>query len=185
MSDDIEEVQQELTQLEQKDLKKFREEMHKKQDFICPLLKTKVDKVVVDHRHKLKDEAPSLDGKGLIRGVIDFRANALEGKITNSWKRLFGANEDNHPISLPNYLRNLADYLENPPLDHLKLIHPKEKVKEKLFMKSDYNKIKKYYKAIFPNRTTIPPYPKGKKPRLNEKWKELLELTEEYIKKHQ
>jgi hypothetical protein len=176
---------QELTQLEQKDLKKFREEEHQKQDFICPILKTKVDKVVVDHRHKLKKELPSLDGKGLIRGVIDFRANAIEGKITNNWKRLFGADETKHPISLPDFLRNLADYLENPPLDHLKLIHPKEKVKEEPFMKSDYNKIKKYYLEIYPNRTKVPEYPKGKKPRLNDKWRDLLKVTKDYIKNKQ
>ncbi len=175
----------ELTQLKQSELKSFREEQHKLQDEICPLLKIKVpiEKTAVDHRHKLKKELPSLDGKGLIRGVIDFRANSVEGKITNAWKRYFGYDEAKHPISLPDYLRNLADYLENPPLDHLKLIHPSERVREEKFMKSDYNKIKKYYFEIFPNKKKMPHYPKVKNPVLNDKWRELIRLTEEHIKK--
>jgi len=174
-----------LTQLKQSQLKEFRREQHKKQKGVCPLLEKKVpfEQTVVDHRHKLKAEEASLDGKGLIRGVIDFRANALEGKITNNWKRYFGADESKHPISLPEYLRNLADYLENPPLDHLKLIHPKEESREK-FKKSDYNKIKKYYFEIFPRKKKVPPYPKGKNPKLTKKWKDLLELTLDYIKKN-
>lgn len=174
-----------LTQVEQKDLKKLREEQLAKQGGKCPLLKCDLppEKAAVDHKHKLKAEAPSLDGRGLIRGVIDFRANAVEGKISNAWKRYFGADESKHPISLPDFLRNLADYLENPPLDHLKLIHPKEKVKEEPFLKSEYNKIKKYYTKIYPNRTKIPEYPKTKRPVLNDTWRELIRLTKEQIVK--
>jgi hypothetical protein len=173
-----------LTQLSQNELKKLREEEHSNQNGICPLLQVKIpsDKMVVDHRHKLKSEEPSLDGKGLVRGIIEFRANGIEGKITNAWKRYFGADEDNHPISLPDFLRNLANYLEEPPLDHLKLIHPKEKIKEELFAKRDYNKIKKYYFKIFPNRSKIPPYPKAKRPVLNDNWRELIKMTEDYIR---
>lgn len=174
-----------LTQIEQKDLKKLRETELIKQGNKCPLLKSElsIDRAVVDHKHKLKAEAPSLDGKGLIRGIIDFRANSVEGKISNAWKRYFGADESKHPISLPNYLRNLADYLENPPLDYLKLIHPKEKVKEEVFQKSEYNKIKKYYTKIFPNRTKVPEYPKNKRPVLNDTWRDLIKVTKEYIAK--
>jgi hypothetical protein len=174
-----------LTQVEQKNLKKLREEQLLKQGNKCPLLKCDLplDKSVVDHKHKLKAELPSLDGKGLIRGIIDFRANSVEGKISNAWKRYFGADETKHPISLPNFLRNLADYLENPPLDYLKLIHPKEKIKEEIFRKSEYNKIRKYYTKLFPGRTKIPDYPKAKRPVLNDTWRELIKLTEEYIAK--
>lgn len=176
-----------LTQLGQNDLKKLRDEEHIKQGETCPLLKIKVpkDKMVVDHKHKLKDEEPSIDGKGLVRGVIEFRANGIEGKISNAWKRYFGADESKHPISLPDFLRNLADYLENPPLDYLKLIHPKEKIKEEIFKKSDYNRIKKYYTKIFPNRTKVPDYPKAKRPVLNDSWRELIRLTNEYIEKNE
>ena len=169
--------------MEQSQLKKFREEQHEKQNNICPLLKTEVssDKMVVDHKHKLKDEEPSIDGKGLIRGVIENRANAIEGKVSNYWKRMYGADESKHPISLPDYLRNLADYLENPPLDDLKLIHPKEKPKKEKFMKSEYNKIAKYYLEIFPKKKKIPPYPKAKRPVLNDMWRELIKITKEHI----
>lgn len=171
----------------QNDLKKLREEEHKKQEGKCPILKIEVssDKMVVDHKHKLKDEEPSLDGKGLVRGVIEFRANGIEGKISNAWKRYFGADESKHPISLPDFLRNLADYLEAPPLDHLKLIHPKEKIKEEVLKKSEYNRIKKYYFKLFPNRTKVPEYPKSKRPVLNDGWRELIKLTNEYIEKNE
>lgn len=175
----------ELTQLKQSELKGFREKHHKEQDEICPLLKIKIssDKMAVDHRHKLKSELPDVNGKGLIRGVIEFRANAIEGKISNAWKRYFGHDESNHPISLPDYLRNLADYLENPPLDHLKIIHPKERIREEKFSKRDYNKIKKYYFDLFPRKKTIPHYPKVKNPVMNNKWRELLDLTNKHILK--
>lgn len=159
-----------LSQLEQKDLKKFREDQHEKQNRICPILNKEfpIEKMTVDHKHKRKDEDPDLDGKGLIRGVIEFRANSMEGKITKSWKRVFG---NNAPISLPEYLRNLADYLENPPLDHLKLIHPNEKVREYL-MKSHYNKIKKWHLSKYPNKK-FPHYPKNK--IMTDKWKRWIE----------
>lgn len=164
-----------LTQLEQKDLKKFRELQHEKQGKICPILKKEfpVEKMTVDHMHKRKDELPSEDGKGLIRGVIEFRANSMEGKILKSWKRVFG---NNAPISISEYLRNLADYLENPPLFELQLIHPKEKVRD-ILMKSEYNKIKKWYKNKYPNRNSFPSYPKNKVK--SEKWKVLIREMKE------
>lgn len=148
--------------LKQSDIIPLREKLHKEQNMICPLLKIEVpfDKVVLDHKHKLKDVEASEENGGLVRGAIEFRANALEGKISNSFKRLFGSDESQHPISLPNYLRNLADFLENPPCEQI-YIHPNEtKELRTKASKQDYNRIKKYWKNLYPHKKIFP-FPKS------------------------
>ena len=125
--------------------------LHSKQNNICPLLNTSISlkDMALDHKHKLKSKDASLDNGGLVRGAIEFRANALEGKIVNGWTRLFGSDITKHPISLPNFLRNLANYLENPPCPQV-YIHPNEKTDKRVkASKKDYNKIVKYWKYIF------------------------------------
>ncbi len=145
-----------LTQLKQKDLKPLRERYYALQNKKCPLLNCEypLEEAVVDHCHSTKKETVGVDGKGLVRGVIHRQANSMEGKITNSWRRLglhkFG-------ITLPDFLRNLATFLENPPMDHLKLIHPTEQEKPKKLKKASYNKLKKLCKGKLPN------YPKSGK----------------------
>jgi hypothetical protein len=153
-----------LTQLNQKDLKPLKRKLHDAQNNVCPLLKIKVpfDQMVVDHKHKLKANPAGPNGDGLVRGAIEFRANALEGKISNNWKRYYGADESKHPITLSNYLRNLADFLENPPCEQL-YIHPSEKPKVKKLGKRVFNKIAKLYKAEYPRRKELV-YPKSSKP---------------------
>lgn len=148
----------EIIQLKSNDLKPLKEKWYAEQNGICPVLKKEypLEKFVVDHLHKLKSEEPGIDGKGCCRGAIEFRANALEGKITNNFKRL-GLDKE---IDLPIFLRNLADYLENNHLqDDILYIHPNEKPKESLVSKKNYNKLKKVYtgKAKFPD------YPNSKK----------------------
>jgi len=149
-----------LIQLKQNDLKPLKQKLHSAQNNICPLLKIKVpfDQMVVDHKHKLKANPAGPNGDGLVRGAIEFRANALEGKITNNWKRMgLGKYTD-----LPTYLRNLADYLENPPCEQ-KYIHPSEKPKVKKLGKRVFNKIAKLYKEDNPKRKELV-YPKSNKP---------------------
>jgi hypothetical protein len=167
-----------LIQLKTKDLKSMREKMWLANNKLCPLLNVEVefDKTACDHIHKLKSEVPS-EQRGTIRNTIEFRANAMEGKITNNWKRYFGVDETNHPISLPNYLRNLADYLEAGAYceNNTYYIHPSEKEKEQIVSKKNYNRLKKLYtesklKAKFPE------YPASKK--LTVKLKSLFELFE-------
>ena len=164
-----------LLQLNQKDLRPLKEKLHNAQDGICPLLKIKVplDQMVVDHKHKLKANPAGPNGDGLVRGAIEFRANALEGKITNNWKRYYSADESKHPISLSDYLRNLADYLENPPCEP-KYIHPSEKPKVKKLGKRVFNKIAKLYKEEYPKRKELQ-YPKSCKPS-----KQIKMLAEHY-----
>src|SRR5574344_315655 len=121
----MKEIMKNLINLKQNDLKPLKEKWAKEQNFICPILKKEIplEKLVIDHLHKLKSEEPGLDGKGCCRGAIDFRVNALEGKITNNFKRL-GLEKD---IKLPEFLRNLADYLEHNHLsDEILFVHPTE-----------------------------------------------------------
>ncbi len=90
--------------LSQNKIKDYREVNKPKK---CPILCVKNDKYVLDHDHQ----------SGLCRGVISNSANLFLGKIENAWIRFnFGAN-----ISLPQSLRNVADYLEEP---NKKILHP-------------------------------------------------------------
>jgi len=164
-----------LIQLNQKDIKSLKRKLHEAQNNICPLLNAEIplDKMTLDHKHKLKANPAGPNGDGLVRGAIDFRANAMEGKISNNWKRYFGADESKHPITLPQYLRNLADYLENPPCEQI-YIHPSEKPKPKKLGKRVFNKIAKLYKEEYPKRKPLE-YPKSCKPT-----KKIRELAEYY-----
>jgi len=147
--------------LKQKDLKQLREQIWLENNKICPLLNIEIplNKAVVDHIHKLKNEEIS-EQKGTIRNVIEFRANAIEGKITNIWKRYFGSDESKHPISLPQFLRNLADYLEKGAYqkDGKYYVHPTE-IKNEKISKRQYNKLKKAYEQSN-KKKKFPEFPK-------------------------
>jgi hypothetical protein len=131
-----------MIQLESKEIKELKENWHNEQNGICPLLKQEfpLDKMVIDHQHKLVNELPDETGKGLCRGAIQFQANALEGKFTNAFKRL---GLEKH-IDMVSFLRNLADYLEHNKIQEGELyIHPSEKTRKPTLMKSSYNKLVK------------------------------------------
>ena len=172
-----------LIYMKSKDIKILKEKLWKKNNKKCPLLNIEVplDKMVIDHIHKLKSDNPSPQ-KGAVRNAIEFRANALEGKITNNWRRYFGADESKHPITLPEYLRNLADYLEKGAYkeNNTCYIHPNEVPKEPKVSKRNYNKCKKLYdkEEFIPKRKNqkkkeFPPYPKSGK--LTKALKEMFE----------
>ena len=167
-----------LISMKSKDIKILKEKLHKKNNGKCPLLETEVtlDKMALDHIHKLKSEEPT-EQKGTVRDAIEFRANAMEGKITNNWKRYFGADESKHPISLPDYLRNLANYLENGAYsdeDGNYYIHPTEVPKEPKLGKREFNKISKLFKEKYPKRKPLE-FPKSGK------WtNQLKQLKEEF-----
>ena len=149
-------------QLNQSELKRLREVAHKKQNNICPILKQyiHVEDMVVDHKHRRKDIPVGKYGCGIIRGVIQRQANVIEGKISNAYIR-YGLHKFN--VTLPNFLRNLADYLENPPLKNLNLAHPSEKEKPKKLKKTAYNKLKKAYAEKYTGKAKFPLYPKSGK----------------------
>lgn len=164
-----------LIELKQKDVKPLKEKLHTQNNGICPLLNIEVplEKMALDHIHKLKSEECS-EQKGTVRNAIEFRANAMEGKITNNWKRYFGADESTHPISLPDFLRNLADYLEAGAYQDETgnfFVHPSEVTKEPKVSKRNYNVLKRLYEG----RAKFPEYPKSGKLT-----KKLAELFEKY-----
>lgn len=143
-----------LKQLKSSEIKHLRDEWLKEQNGECPVLKQKIDPkdATLDHQHKLKHEAPDETGKGCCRGVLHFKSNAWEGKVSNSFKRI-GLHKE---INLVDGLRNLADYLEDNHLKkEIKYIHPKEKPPALRFTKVSYNQLKKVATS------TVPPYKKG------------------------
>jgi len=151
-----------LYYMSQSELKKLREYFAKDNTIFCPILKKEIsiDKIVVDHKHKLKSENPDKD-KGQVRALLDFRANAFAGKLENNYKR-YGF--DKLGISLPDLLRNIADYLEAEPITFEKdnkkiyLIHPNEIPKRKKISKRDFNLIKKWWKILKPRSKKEPKF---------------------------
>lgn len=113
----------------------LKEELLKKSN-ICPLCGNELKNPVLDHQHLTKAETPGECGAGLIRGLLCRDCNAFEGRIENNSKR--------HGIKdLPNFLRNLADYLEAPNLPYL---HSSESWRLKTPLgKAEYNKLIKLY----------------------------------------
>jgi hypothetical protein len=145
-------------QLKHSEIKELRERLHKEQGEICPILGIKVgyDEIALDHLHKLLAEVAGPDGKGLIRGSISKIANTFEGKVSNAYRR-YGLSKF---IDLPTLLRNLADFLENPPCEQI-YIHPSEAKKREKLMKRDFNRVKKYYFQMYPRKRKLPKWPKS------------------------
>jgi len=145
-----------MKQINQKDLKKIRKHFHRKQRCICPILKMKfnAEDMVCDHAHS--SNAKNLgksEESGLIRGIIHRQANTMEGKITNSFIRCGLHKFD---ITLPDFLRSLADFIENPPMTYLEYVHPSEKAKPKKLKKNSVKKLLKLFRIKYPNKI----YPK-------------------------
>lgn len=171
-----------LIEVNTKELKELRFKQWQKQKGVCPIFKSVIPycDVVFDHKHKTKAEKIGEDGKGLLRGVIHNLANIFEGKIVRVYKR-YGLNRY---IALPDLLRNIAFYLENPPMEP-KYIHPKERTFE-LLKKSEFNLIKKYYFKIYPKRKKFPlvcDYEDGKKVKMTKTAKRLLKEISDYRNK--
>jgi len=158
-------------QITHAEFKTLRENQWLAQKGICSILKIKIDykDAVFDHKHKNKSEPIGENGKGLLRGIMHFQANSWEGKVTNAFKR-YGLHK--FGISLPEALRNLADYLEDPPLKE-KIVHPNERPKAKKFGKREYNLICKYYFEIFPQKKKLPIYPRSGK--MNKEFESMIE----------
>ena len=162
----------------QHQLKKNRKRWHRQQDKTCPILKQTIpyNQTSVDHQHKRKKDPIGANGAGYIRGVIHIQANSMEGKIANAFKR-YGLNKF---IDLPSFLRNLADYLDNPPLLHKKIVHPSEMPKKKKLGKREFNKLRKHYFELYPNKRTLPKWPKSNKP--TKQIKEDLKKLEKFLR---
>jgi hypothetical protein len=117
-----------LEQIKHTEVAEVRKKIFEEQNFLCLITKKPTQRPVLDHQHK-----KGLGGSGLCRGVIDANINVFLGKIENNCKR-YGIQIDD----LPDVLRSIAEYLERP---HLPILHPSEREKKKMVMKSSYNKL--------------------------------------------
>lgn len=131
-------------------LQSFRREQYDKQNGICPILKIFVpfEDTVVDHQHGKKTDSAGENNAHMVRGIIHNYANACEGKFLSRYKRS-GLSKF---ISFPDFLRNLADYLDNPPLFGTGYVHPDGKPKREVFGKREYNRVAKYWQQMYPKR---------------------------------
>ena len=155
--------------------KELREQLHVEQGMICPILKKEFpqSEMTLDHKHKRKNDPVGPNGDGLCRGVIHTTANALEGRILKDFMRT-GVSKY---ISAPEFLRNLANYLENPPMEQI-YVHHTEKLKTPAMNKNDYNRIKKYWKFTHPKKA-LPKCPRN----ITKDMLIYLKETDEYIAK--
>lgn len=136
-----------LIEMKHKDIKELKEKIWLKNNKKCPVLDVEIplEKCVLDHKHKLKNEEPGIDDKGLVREVLEFRINAFFGKIENNFKRL-GLDKE---FDLPTILKNGAEYLERGAFideNGNKYIHPKEVKKKPKLKKSSFNRLEKVLK---------------------------------------
>lgn len=159
----------------QKDIINIKRELYSLQNNKCPLLNKVVDfdKTVIDHKHKTKAQTATLDNQlGFIRGALEFRANAFEGKVYNFYKRL-GLDKE---ISFSELLRNLADYHDESPCKDPILHYTEVPARLKVSI-SDYKRVCKYYFRLFPKKKVLP-----KKPTyLNAEWEEYIKSTNDLI----
>lgn len=139
-------------QIKQEELAKIRKFFHRKQHNICPILKMKFkeEDMVCDHAHSAnaRNLGRSFEA-GLLRGVINRQANTMDGKITNAYIRCGLHKTD---VTLPDFLRGLADFIEFPPMIKLKYIHPGEKAKAPILKKNPVKKVRQLYIARYPNK---------------------------------
>ena len=154
-------MQSNYIEMKQSDIKPLKEKLWLINDKKCPVLNKEIplDKMVLDHAHKRKDAEYAPD-KGVIRESLDFRSNAILGKLENSIKRTGLANEPDFNIS--DFLRNAADYFEKGAYQDENgnyFVHPNERHEEPKLKKTSYNKLKKLYSG----KAKFPEYPKSQK----------------------
>lgn len=160
-------------EMKSKDIKPLKEKIWKSNDKKCPVLNKEVplDKMALDHAHKRNDEEYAHD-KGVIREALDFRVNAVLGKLENALKRT--GLDKSEGFDIGTFLRNAADYFDKGAYvdeEGYMYVHPKEVKKEPKVSKRNYNKLKKIYNK----RAKFPEYPKSGKIT-----KKLKELFDEY-----
>lgn len=159
-------------EMKQKDIRTLKEKLWIQNEKKCPVLNKEIPlhKMALDHAHKRNDEDYS-ETKGVIREALDFRVNAVLGKLENALKRTGLSNEDDFDIG--DFLRNAADYFDRGAYkdeNGCMYIHPKEVHKAPKVSKRNYNTLKKLYNG----KAKFPEYPKSGK--LTVKLKELFEI---------
>jgi len=162
---------QEIIQMTQKELVSFREQEAKRIGYICPICEKKREycDFVVDHQHKSKTETNGVNGAGMVRGVICFKCNSTEGRMLSKFKMSGLARE----VNFSDFLRGLADYLEEP---NTNFIHPNEKPKAPKLKKRPFNKLSKLYSIDNPKKKPLE-FPKsGKMTKLLQSLSELYKI---------
>lgn len=126
-------------QIEHKNLKFFRDSLIIKQKNTCPICNNILQMPTLDHFHCKRHY-----GTGYARGVICNGCNRFLGMLENN-----AARNGIEFSELPNVLREIAFYVETSGIvkDNICLIHPTEKIPEKKFKKTCYNKLIKAIKA--------------------------------------
>ena len=147
-------------EMKQSDIRILKEKIWLMNDKKCPVLgiERPLDKMALDHIHANKSDQYSIN-KGTIRTSLDFRVNAVLGKLENAIKRTGLDKEES--FNMGAFLRNAADYFDNEPYheDNKYFIHPLEVKKDPLVSKKNYNKLKKAYTG----KAKFPEYPNSRK----------------------
>jgi len=164
---------QNYIEMKSSEIRQLKEKIWLSNNKKCPVLDRHIvlEKMVLDHAHKRKDDEYSID-KGVIREALDFRVNAVLGKLENALKRTGLANDKDFDIG--SFLRNAADYFEAGAYkdeNNNMYIHPNEVKRDPPVSKRNYKKLQKLYDK----KQKFPEYPKSRKLT-----KRLRELFEEY-----
>lgn len=150
----------ELQTIKSKDLKTLRDSVLRAQDGVCLICK-KVPKLpVVDHWHTKKNS-----GDGKIRGVLCSSCNVMVAVVENNLVR---RNIDYSDAG--NWLRNLADYLENGGIP---ILHPTER-EYLTITRTDFNKLNAKFKIRYPRKAPL------KYPNKGRVTKKLLDIMKEF-----
>lgn len=146
-------------QLKSNEIKEFKAEILESQGFRCAICgkPLTIDEAVLDHQHKIRKSDPNGEnGNGLIRGVLCNFCNPLEGKIFNNLIRYKQIKTDEERIQ---WLEQLINYYKKPKYN---VIHPTEAVKEPNISKRNFNRLKKTYSELNPDKKPLE-YPKSGK----------------------
>ncbi len=153
-----------IWQAKSKTIKPIRDAYAIRQKHKCAICNRPIEKPTLDHVHTKK-----VKGTGMIRNVCCNQCNTFLARIENNASR--------HSLNtkeLPDILRRTADHLEQEK----QIIHPTEAPKRKKVGKREWNRVKKYYFVVYPNRRTLPKQPTY----VTENWIRMVEDVNRYVK---
>ena len=152
-----------IWQARSKTIKPLRDVYSLRQKHKCAICGRLIEKPTLDHVHTKK-----VKGTGLIRNVLCSMCNTFLARIENNASRHSLKVKD-----LPDILRRTADHLEQEK----QVIHPTEAPKRKKVGKREYNKVKKHYFDVYPNRRTLPKMPTY----VTNNWLQMVQDVKEYL----
>lgn len=153
----------EVWQAKSKTIPILRDIMLQKQKGKCTICNKPVKAPTLDHMHIKK-----IKGTGYIRAVCCSQCNTFIARSENNAMRHGISNKE-----LPEVLRNMALHLET----QTKVIHPTEVPKRKKVGVREWNRVRKYYFKVYPNRKTLPKRPTY----VTESWLRLKNTVNDYI----